>query len=171
MAQPRAAHRGVYKEVQSLSSSPHHFYRQQKSQQLHWEAGLFSTRYVSSLLLLLHLPPSHLPSRPSLRLIKKFESTNTDLGKVFALKLGVGLSIALHASPTVRTSARFVFFQLFFKLVVAYSKTINQTFSDDVMDWVLLRHLFFCHVDDFLLWCDFPLTVVWNECFIHLQTK
>ena len=128
MAQPRAAHRGVYKEVQSLSSSPHHFYRQQKSQQLHWEAGLFSTRYVSSLLLLLHLPPSHLPPHPSPRRrgtthkeirINVSSVENTELGKVVSLKLGVGLSIALHASPTVRTSARFVFFQLFFKHVAA----------------------------------------------------
>ena len=49
---------------------------------------------------------------------------NTELRKFVALKLGVGLSIALHASPTVRTSARFLFFQLFFKHVVACHNSV-----------------------------------------------
>ena len=152
MVQPRAAHRGIYKVVQSLSSSPHHFYRQQKSQQLHWEAGLFSTRYVSSLLLLLHLPPSHLPPHPSLRRrgtshqeirINVSSVENTELRKVVALKLGVGLSIALHASPTVRTSARFLFFQLFFKHVVACHNSVWDFFwSYD--DLGFSRHLYLC---------------------------
>ena len=94
----------------------------------------FSTMYVSSLLLLLHLPPSHLPPHPSLRRrgtthkeirINVSNSVeNTELRKVVALKLGVGLSIALHASPTVRTSARFLFFQLFFKHVVACHNSV-----------------------------------------------
>ena len=58
VAQPWGAVSRVYKEVQFWFSSPHHFYRHQKFQQLSWEAGLFFYQvFTVSCLTFLLLPP------------------------------------------------------------------------------------------------------------------